>query len=553
MRILTASRLAVAWLGCVLFCLGFQQAPAPAPAAKSKPKDPPASLEGRVLNAASGEPVKKATLMMVRTGGGAAPVTTESDDNGHFIFQELAPGRYMLIGERAGFARQAYGARTNPFAGMPLLFSSGQEIKELVFKLSPSAVIAGRVTDDEGEPIPNVTVMALRTMYQRGRKQFAPLGAAQTNDVGEFRIASLKSGRYIVSATYRNLGVTMAGTSSKPPAADKPEPSFTTTFYPGAIDPAGASPIEVGVGAEIRADIRMVKVNTFRVRGKLAEVPQGKPIIVTMTPAGSGVTGMITRSMGLAQQTDGTFEIKGVAPGSYLLSATGTDMVTIGAVRPLQVTDQHIEGIVLEAGAGGDLPGTLTVESKDPVDLKDLQVTLEPIDVVSLGLKAPVAEDGKFTLKNVTPGRYRVNFNNDPPTSYVLSMRHGTTDIVEDGVDLTGGVTGSLQIVLSLAGGQVEGTVQGADDQPLSGATVALIPVSKRPSFYRENISDQHGAFSFKGIKPGDYEVLAWEEIEQGAYQDPEFLKPFESKAEAVSVKENDRKALSLKAIPAAQ
>jgi len=47
------------------------------------------------------------------------------------------------------------------------------------------------------------------------------------------------------------------------------------------------------------------------------------------------------------------------------------------------------------------------------------------------------------------------------------------------------------------------------------------------------------------------YTVLAWTDIETGAYQAPELLKRYESKAEKLSLKESDRKTHSLKAIPA--
>lgn len=63
--------------------------------------------------------------------------------------------------------------------------------------------------------------------------------------------------------------------------------------------------------------------------------------------------------------------------------------------------------------------------------------------------------------------------------------------------------------------------------------------------------TDQNGAFSFKGITPDDYKLLAWEDIEPSAFQDPEFVKPFESKAQALSLKESDRKTASMKVIPA--
>ena len=44
--------------------------------------------------------------------------------------------------------------------------------------------------------------------------------------------------------------------------------------------------------------------------------------------------------------------------------------------------------------------------------------------------------------------------------------------------------------------------------------------------------------------------ILAWEDVEAGAFRDPEFVKPFESAAQAVAVEEGGRAKVTLKAIP---
>jgi protocatechuate 3,4-dioxygenase beta subunit len=522
-------------------------------AGKAGKKEPMASLEGQVVNSVTGDPLKKVTVMLAKTRGGS-PITAETDDTGKFRFQEIAAGRYLLFGERTGFARQAYGARANAISGTALVFSAGQEVKDLRFKLSPSAVISGKVLDDDGEGMPNATVMALKTMYDHGKKQFLPLGAAQTNDVGEFRLGNLKGGKYVISATFRNLGMGLAGASSGKPPADKPEPAYTTTFYPNSNDPVAASPIDIGVGAEMRGmDIRMTKVKAFRVKGKLSDA-QNKPTVVFLTPKGQGITGLVTRNMALAQQ-DGGFEFKGVAPGSYLLNATGTDGLTaVGTLRPVTVTDQHIEGLILETTPGGELPGVLVIEgpSKDKVNLKDIKVVLASTEIMNISPPlVTVGEDGKFTFKNVAPDHYLVSVQSGPETLYTKSVKFGTVDATEDGVDLSNGVTGSIEIALSQEGALVDGRVVGEDGNPVAGATVVLIPKSRRYSLFKEMTTDQQGSFSFKGVTPGDYKLLSWEDIEQGAYQDPEFLKQFESKAEEASLKENTHKVVSLNVIAA--
>ena len=80
-----------------------------------------------------------------------------------------------------------------------------------------------------------------------------------------------------------------------------------------------------------------------------------------------------------------------------------------------------------------------------------------------------------------------------------------------------------------------------------------MIPDSRRYLLYQSTFTDQKGGFSFKAVTPGDYKVLAWEDVEPNAFQDPEFVKPFIGKAESVSLKENDHKGVSMKVIPREQ
>lgn len=107
--------------------------------------------------------------------------------------------------------------------------------------------------------------------------------------------------------------------------------------------------------------------------------------------------------------------------------------------------------------------------------------------------------------------------------------------------------------MLSLAGARVEGVVQNEEGKPVSGATVVLAPDSRRYSLFKEAQTGESGSYSLKGVAPGEYRILAWENIEAGAYLDPDFLKRYEGKAEKLSLKENDRKPVSLKVIPSRQ
>jgi hypothetical protein len=83
---------------------------------------------------------------------------------------------------------------------------------------------------------------------------------------------------------------------------------------------------------------------------------------------------------------------------------------------------------------------------------------------------------------------------------------------------------------------------------------VTLIPGESHrsiPWLYKTSNADQNGHFKMTGVRPGEYKILAWEEIESGAYQDPEFIKPHESAGKDVSMKESGHETVQLRAIPA--
>jgi hypothetical protein len=84
---------------------------------------------------------------------------------------------------------------------------------------------------------------------------------------------------------------------------------------------------------------------------------------------------------------------------------------------------------------------------------------------------------------------------------------------------------------------------------------VVLVPQEKerrdREAFYQTATTDQAGRFTFKSLVPGEYRVYAWEEAEYGAWMDPDFMKPLESRGEAVGVQEGGRHAIQVNLISA--
>src|SRR6185369_15735477 len=106
---------------------------------------------------------------------------------------------------------------------------------------------------------------------------------------------------------------------------------------------------------------------------------------------------------------------------------------------------------------------------------------------------------------------------------------------------------GALVITLSAAAGRVDAVVMDKDGKAGWHAVVALIP--KEGAGTVVQTADENGILSFKGLKPGEYRLIAWDDVESGAPYDPDFVKPYESRAKAVKVDASGHEAVQLKSI----
>ncbi len=112
--------------------------------------------------------------------------------------------------------------------------------------------------------------------------------------------------------------------------------------------------------------------------------------------------------------------------------------------------------------------------------------------------------------------------------------------------------TGPLELRIDCAAGVVRGSVLNATNDLVPNAHVVLIPPRQRrsnPDLFKTATTDINGTFRIGGITPGEYEALAFATIEPGAYQDPEFLGQFETRAARVTVTRGSAHDLDLRVI----
>ncbi len=516
------------------------------------------SIGGQVLNAATGEPIRKVTVTLRRVDGRPGPVAASfpaysgtTDSSGVFLLKDLAAGSYRLTAERNGFVVTEYGARAPGRPGTTLVLSQGQTMSNVVLRLTPQGVITGRVLDEDGDPVRNVSVQVQRYRYSGPRKQLMTAGAATTNDLGEYRAFDLSPGKYYVSITYhqnRRMGGTVPS-----------DEAYVTTYYPGTKDIAAAAQVDVLPGAQIRnIDVTLIKAHTVRVRGRIVsdalEGPQRFQVV--LMAAGGG-------AQGSGVDPKGDFDIPNVLPGSYVLTAFMSRAgKTYSARRPLEVGNANLEGLVLPVVPSVSVSGRIRVEGQTTTQaLPNVQVRLQPFEPGSFTFGPYPAvnrlnADGSFKLDNAVVDHYAVVVSGLPDGFYVKSVRSANVDVSTSGLEISGTPPEPLDILVSPNAGQVTGAVQNPNtQQPAHGVNVVLIPQEKerreQSNFYRSSLTDSSGAFTFRNLPPGDYRVFAWEDVETGAWFDPDFMKPLESKGAPVTIREGSRESVAVTLIAA--
>ena len=509
------------------------------------------SIQGTVVDAKSGQALKGAevSLRVFASGNRGEPNSSVSDSEGRFSFNNLAAGRYRLTASRNGYV-----GRDPRFGGglraSMVSLSSGQHADGVVLRLIPSAVIAGRVSTEGDEPVPNVSVQAMKYTYQGDKRQLSDVGTASTNDRGEYRIWGLAPGKYYIRATHPRAGAMRPGSQV-----------YVPIFYPGVSDPSRTQAIELHPGDEISGiDLTFVSLHSVRVSGHVVNANSGPPPKEAQVSLVGG-SGTMTYAVGQAStDAKGAFEIHGVPPGSYVMIAEqfGAEPEKVMRGRnPVEVGDVNLSDVEVIVGPGASVSGRVRVEGKANPDLAKLTVALDAQDdLSSMGFAPDISNvalraDGTFTFHDVPEGTYRVKVLPLPDGYYLKPGGEG--DAIEAGIRVGRNHAPAVELTLSTGAGRITGTVA-KDQKPSPGATVVLVPDAPRrgqPRLYRQALTDSGGRFTISGITPGDYKLFAWEEIERGMYLDPDFVQPYEDSGKAVRMEEGSNQTLQLDLIAA--
>jgi hypothetical protein len=263
---------------------------------------PTYTVSGTVVNRVDGKPLSGARVTL--GGRPADPEVTGPD--GKFRFVGFKQGVFPLVAEKVDFGRQSYQQRslmTNLSTGIAT--GEGQSTENLVFGMIPGGVISGLVRDTKGNPVPGMSVMVYRVVGV-GDERHAELQqfGDRTDDQGQYRIAPLPSGSFVVAFT---------GWTPRPaPTPVATTETYPVTYFPGTTVAARAALIRVEPGKEVRADAILASTSSVHMTGKvvLPNFPEGGWVSVNAAAPYGGEVALV-RAMVFGSQ----FVLDGVPEG----------------------------------------------------------------------------------------------------------------------------------------------------------------------------------------------------------------------------------------------
>jgi hypothetical protein len=483
-------------------------------------------ISGTVVDHATNRPLSK---MLVQ----ATPVRasqesdagrfTRTDNDGHFAFANLPPGKYVLLAGRQPSSMQFF--QGDEGFSTAIAVGPGLDSEHVVFPLAALGSISGTVLDEEGAGLKNAMVYLYWQHIVSGRPETASYGQQQTKTSGSFRFTNLQPGTYFLAV---HAHPWYAGSETTNQEFDV---AYPLTYYADATDVSSASPITVAEGAAANLQMVLRPMPAIHVRFSGLETGTGvnlQPIVSAIGPSGRRITLNANYTT-----VNNHPELGGIAPGRYELSinafengrgqTVGTKMVDLQNGADVDLSSMShcsITGRIAFAG-GVRAPNPLTLYFSQAAGSQHLPVT--------------VAADGTFQVPALPPGRYQIGINGPDWFHFrSIDVKGGT---FKDGLlDLPDGAKVQVSLTASTDKTALSGIAL-RDEKPVAGAMVLLFPEDPdRSDLIRRDQSDSDGTFTLPDVPPGRYRVLAIDNGHGLAYGNAAVIKPYLPSSQTITV-----------------
>jgi hypothetical protein len=527
-----------------------------------------AVIRGRVFAADTGRPLRRAKITVTAQELGPDNRSTSTNPDGRYEIKDLPAGRYNLTVARSGYLQLRYGQRRPLEQGKPLQVLDKQLVDNVDFSLPRMSLIIGRVYDEANEAISGVSVMALRSMFFEGRRRLVLAGPmANTDDAGQFRMLGLVPGSYYVMAFMRDTWtVTENGVEATM--------GYAPTYFPGTASSGEAARVTVGIGQELaNIDLTLIPGRAANVSGTAFDSHR-QPLAGRNVGLGQEFRGpnsmMMFSNTGATVNADGTFLLKNVPPGEYKLNVSGstpgklptTTVAETGAV-PIVVAGVDIDNVALVTSAGWSVSGQVVTESGGPPGAPRDRVTIagramlpdiQPRTGIGSGPdNGRMKDDWTFTVGGLFgPVLIRPNLPDPWVVKAILQNDRDITDIpieMKSGEELTG-----VQVLVTNRATSVTGQLLDDKGAPITDGTVIVFPTEsekwiENSRFVRSARPDQQGQYQIKGLPPGEYLAVAVDYVQEGMWNDPEYLESIRRYGQRITLADAASQPTTLKIV----
>jgi len=542
-------------LGPLALALTAVEQPPARDAVRASTASGTARIGGRVVSE-TGEPVRLAHVTLrsltspapiVRFSGAPAdasflgqqpayePPETFTDASGRFIVDGLPAGRYTIAVRKPGYVTTTYGSR-RPFEPSVAVALDGGASEDVVVRMPRAAAIAGRITDQFGEPIEGMLVTVEQLVRSEGFVTARSVGTmtSLTDDLGEYRVGGLAPGRYVVNVWRTNANVA--------PTA------IARTYFPGVIGLSRAQPIELRA-AEQRTSTDFVAMPetalaTLTVRFVDAD---GKAV-----SGGASLASVASPIPAFTTLPDNAPEVSGhVEPGTWMLVGRGQSGV---AATEISIGSSDTSA-TLVLGKGGSIAGVIEADGPVPPGMQLSVAEGRPNEVAPTRIRAtrPTPPGSAFELTAlIGPTVFRVVQR--PPAGWtVKGIFAGDRDLIDTPIDFRTGVdVSNVRVVLTNRAAALSGTTIDARGAVRTDCSILVFPedraLAARPRRYaRWARPDQRGTFSIEDLLPGVYLAVAVDDVDDTQWMNPDYLDRFRGVATRITVGESDRKTIALR------
>ncbi len=504
--------------------------------ATGRPKaspNPKGVITGRIT--ADGRPLAGARVFVSPvTGGRSDQQAMPSDEEGAFNVTGLQPGSYSVMTLTPDYVSPSDLPRLR-------IYRTGDNV---TINLVKTGAITGRVTDEFGEPIAGVQVVAQKLRTPEGQPDFdsaalsLSLPESKTDDRGVYRIFGLEPGVYVVYLNvFSFLGMSFGHSRGEPSVY---HPSSTRNEAAEVTVPSGG---ETG-GVDIRLRAMRGHSISGAIKGEMDGGSFNNAVIIKLLRAADKEPVMISSLIGwknfsLSGVEDGVYDLIAIRGngGGMILGAGGREFST-SIPRRVTVNGADVSGIDVKLLKPGSIEGRVVIEpseqsgacrNEDDFSIGQILLnarrdektpgafaTLSSLDLpAGMAIAAP-GDEGAFVLKNIEPGRVRIETDLPAKDWYIRAITRATSpkpiDISRSGVTLKQGekITGiEMTIAHSAASlsGKIVPITEGA--QLPKRLRVHLIPAETAAADYLLRYAEApvrgDGSFDFKHMAPGKY------------------------------------------------